>query len=184
MSSQINQEQINDRAKLIMQRMVARELTCDPALVVRARAALYARAERMPEREFTGEWAKLLSGSIRELRRKLTSREREMARLRLSSPFIMVSGLGLDDVPLRRRIWRLAKRGLSTETEPVLLDRPEICIMGANETDGRTAVDVDNSWTIRMSLSASERPRQSLACAQCSEITQYFLRSRLLSRWG
>lgn len=116
MSSQINQERVNDRAKLIMHRMVARELARDPGLLARARNALRKRSVRMPERDFTSEWEKLLSSSIDELRRKLTSREEDMARLRLSSPFMMVTSLGLDDVPLRRRIWRLAKRGLERQT--------------------------------------------------------------------
>lgn len=115
MSNQINQERVNDRAKLIMHRMVARELARDPGLLSHARNALRKRSVRMPEREFTGEWEELLSSQIDELRRKLTSREESMTRLRLSSPFMMVTSLGLDDVPLRRRIWRLAKRGLERQ---------------------------------------------------------------------
>lgn len=61
MSSEINQERVNDHAKLILHRLVARELGRDPSLLLRARDALQARAARMPGREFTSEWEKLLS---------------------------------------------------------------------------------------------------------------------------
>ncbi len=107
-----DQEQINDRAKLIMHRLLARELARDANLVVRAREFLRQRAMRMPEREFTREWEQILSLPLAELRRALTGRSEEMARLRLSSPFPVVSRLGLNEIPLRRRIWRMARRSL------------------------------------------------------------------------
>lgn len=118
MSGEINQERVNDRAKLIMHRMVARRLGQDPGLLTHAREALEARSSRMPGRDFTNEWEVLLAAPLAELRRKLTSRQEDMSRLRLSSPFMMVADLGLDDVPLRRRIWRLAKRGVLRHPPP------------------------------------------------------------------
>lgn len=111
MTGTINQERVNDRAKLLMHRLVARRLGRDPELLGHAQQALNARARRMPDREFSRDWETLLASPISELRRKLTSRQEEMARLRLSSPFMLVPHLGLDEVHLRRRIWRLAKRG-------------------------------------------------------------------------
>ncbi|BCB21870.1 hypothetical protein [Bosea sp. ANAM02] len=105
-----NRERINDRAKLIMHRLVARELARDPALVNRARDYLRARAFQLPGRDTTLEREKLLSLPASVLRRKLTCRSEDMVRLRLSSPFMVVSSLGLDDIPLRRRIWRMARR--------------------------------------------------------------------------
>ena len=113
---QPNQERINDRAKLIMHRLVARELVRDPTLVSRARDYLRARALQLPGRDFSQEWEELLALPAPALRRQLTCRSEEMARLRLSSPFMVVTGLGLDDIRLRRRIWRMARR--MSEPEP------------------------------------------------------------------
>lgn len=107
---QAHQEQTNDRAKLIMHRLVARELASDPDLLNRARDYHRARSVQMPGRDFNHDWEELLAIPVPDLRRRLTCRSEEMVRLRLSSPFTAVSSLGLDDIPLRRRIWRMARR--------------------------------------------------------------------------
>ncbi|MGY4403818.1 hypothetical protein [Bradyrhizobium sp. USDA 3315] len=44
------------------------------------------------------------------VRRRLTIRDEEMTRLRLSSPFVLVEGVNFEDGTLRRRIWKAAKR--------------------------------------------------------------------------
>jgi hypothetical protein len=89
---------------------VARELARDPDLLNRARDCHRARSLQMPGRDFNHEWEELLALPVPELRRRLTCRSHKMVRLRLSSPFAAVSSLGLDDPPLRRRIWRMARR--------------------------------------------------------------------------
>jgi hypothetical protein len=45
-----------------------------------------------------------------EIRKLLTSRDENMTRLRLSSPFVVTEGLDFTDTTLRRRIWKAAKR--------------------------------------------------------------------------
>ena len=48
MSNILNRESVNDTAKLIMHRLIARELLRDPSLVERARAVLEKTAVRFP----------------------------------------------------------------------------------------------------------------------------------------
>lgn len=52
----VNQEVLNDTAKLIMHRLIARALTRDPALVLQARVELANLAQRFPDRSFVVEW--------------------------------------------------------------------------------------------------------------------------------
>jgi hypothetical protein len=56
------------------------------------------------------EWDDLLRLPPSNVRRRLTSRDEEMTRLRLSSPFVIADGIDFSDVALRRRIWQAAKR--------------------------------------------------------------------------
>lgn len=112
MNVEINQEQVNDRAKLMMHRIVARQLGRDLGIMDRAREALAFLRQRSPGRDALSEWEDILSSSPRQVRRLLTERSERMDRLRLTSPFMFIEGLGLSDVPTRRRIWHLAKRGL------------------------------------------------------------------------
>jgi len=110
MRSNVNQEVVNDTAKLMMHRLVARGLARDPSLVDRAKASAAQIAERYPDRDFVRDWNKLLELSADQLRSRLTSRDPEMYRLRLSSPFVRVEGFGFTDQRLRRRIRQAAKR--------------------------------------------------------------------------
>jgi len=57
-----------------------------------------------------GEWNALLRLPVRQIRTLLTSRDVDMYRLRLSSPFALVDGFGFADQTLRRRIYKAAKR--------------------------------------------------------------------------
>jgi hypothetical protein len=108
MSNRINKERVNDTAKLIMHRLIARELGRDPLLVERVKNSLGRTSERYEGYSFVLEWSKLLEMSVPELRHRLTSRDEDMTRLRLSSPFVLV--VNLKDEALRRRIWKAAKR--------------------------------------------------------------------------
>jgi hypothetical protein len=102
---QINQESINDTAKLIIHRLIARAVGRDPSLVKKAKVSLGSQGY-----SFVPEWNDLLDRPTPEIRQLLTSRDENMTRLRLSSPFVVTEGLDFTDTTLRRRIWKAAKR--------------------------------------------------------------------------
>jgi hypothetical protein len=110
MTDPLNQESVNDTAKLLMHRLIARLLARDPSLIERARASLATAARRFPDRTFIPEWESLLRLPVCSLRNLLTSRDQRMRRLRLSSPFVTTEGIDFTDDALRRRIARAAKR--------------------------------------------------------------------------
>jgi hypothetical protein len=111
MDARVNQETVNDAAKLVMHRLIARKLGRDPSLVERARMAQAKVAARFAGRPFLREWDQLLSLPAQELRAKLVSRDSGMARLRISSPFVLAEGVDFTDYDLRLRIRRAARRG-------------------------------------------------------------------------
>jgi hypothetical protein len=106
----VSQEAVNDAAKLLMHRIIARLLARDPSLRERARASLAGMARRFPGRSFVTEWEALLRLPVGRLRNELTRRDQDMRRLRLSSPFVTAEGVDFTDPALRRRIARAAKR--------------------------------------------------------------------------
>jgi hypothetical protein len=110
MDTPLNQETVNDTAKLIMHRLIARSLARDPMLVDRAKVSLAKISLHFPDRSFIADWEELLRLPTRELRALLTSRDQNMRRLRLSSPFTTAEGVDFTDQTLRRRIRRAAKR--------------------------------------------------------------------------
>jgi hypothetical protein len=105
-----NQEHVNDTAKLIMHRLVARAISRDPSLVEKAKVSLERSSQHFEGYSFVREWSELLGHPLSEIRRLLVSRSERMTRLRLSSPFILAEGIDFGDTALRRRIWRAAKR--------------------------------------------------------------------------
>lgn len=106
----INAETVNDRAKLIMHRIAARRLGREADILIdAARRVLEDERRRGPGYRYLDEWEALLERNPRELRRLITQRSDRMSWLRSTSPFGRV--LGLTDPTLRRRIWRLARRG-------------------------------------------------------------------------
>jgi hypothetical protein len=110
MNERINRERVNDTAKLIMHRLIAREIGRDPSLIERVRGSLGHRAEHLQHRSFVQDWHELLDLPLPEIRHRITSRDEDMTRLRLSSPFVLAQGINFEDEALRRRIWRAAKR--------------------------------------------------------------------------
>lgn len=111
MTIRVNQEQVNDTAKLMIHRLIARAIGHDPSLIDRAKVSLDRSASgRYEGYSFVGEWSDLLRLPPSNVRRRLTSRDEEMTRLRLSSPFVIADGIDVSDVALRRRIWQAAKR--------------------------------------------------------------------------
>jgi hypothetical protein len=118
MDTPLNQEIVNDTAKLIMHRLIARSLARDSMLVDRAKASLAKMSVRFPDRSFVADWEELLRLPTRELCAVLTSRDQNMKRLRLSSPFVTAEGVDFTDQDLRRRIWRAAKRIAARVSRP------------------------------------------------------------------
>jgi hypothetical protein len=101
-------ELVNDRAKLIMHRLIARRLKREPGALTWVRARLDEVGDNPPA--YVDEWREILKGDVDAVRRRLIERSPEMTRLRLSSPFLGV--LPLSDPELRRRIHRKARLGL------------------------------------------------------------------------
>jgi hypothetical protein len=106
----MNQETVNDTAKLLMHRLIAREVSRDPSLIEQASAHNLRLAGQYPGHAFVSEWNVLLELPPAVLCAKLTSRDAEMVRMRISSPFPFVGRPKLTDYGFRRRIWRAAKR--------------------------------------------------------------------------
>lgn len=104
----VNAERVNDRAKLIIHRLLARRIRSEPEIVDKARKAISTVVDGSPD--YLDEWRELLFGDENEIRRIITERSSKMDRLRISSPLAMAAGL--EDPELRRRIWRKARLGL------------------------------------------------------------------------
>jgi hypothetical protein len=118
-----NQEVVNDTAKLIMHRLIARALARDRTLISRAKIALAGMALRFPNRTFIREWKDILGLPLGQVRTLLTRRDQNMKRLRLSSPFVTADGIDFTNQDLRRRIRRAAKR-IVARTERASDSRP------------------------------------------------------------
>ena len=122
MNVAVNQEMVNDAAKLMMHRLVSRSVGRDPSLIERTKAVHAKTAQRYTGRPFVHEWDELLKLPCAELRARLISRDSEMVRLRLSSPFFLAAGIDFSDYDFRRRIRRAAKRiverGLRPRSRP------------------------------------------------------------------
>ncbi len=75
---------------------------------------------------FVREWIELLKRPVPEIRHRLTSRDKDMTRLRLSSPFVLAEGLDFEEEALRRRIWR-PRNELPTGPWPAIkADHPRV----------------------------------------------------------
>jgi hypothetical protein len=110
MTNRINKERVNDTAKLMMHRLISRELSRNPSLIDRARDTLGRSPEHDRPPPFVLDWIELLKLPVPEIRHRLTSRDEDMTRLRLSSPFVLADGIDFEEHALRRRIWRAARR--------------------------------------------------------------------------
>jgi len=106
----INQETVNDTAKLMIHRLISRQIRRDPSLIQRAKVSNARIADRYAGSPFVREWDELLNLPPAALRVKLTSRTSDMVRLRSSSPFVVAEGIDFTDYGLRLRIRRAAKR--------------------------------------------------------------------------
>lgn len=129
MSAPLNQEVVNDIAKLIMHRLVARELMRDPSVLDQAKRQLARMAERYPEQPWVGEWAEILRRPIAQIAAFLASREERAVRLRLSSPFTLGGPVDFKDESTRRRIWRAARRVAIRGAVAAEADRPRMAVI-------------------------------------------------------
>ena len=106
----VNRESINDRAKLILHRLVARRLRANPALLDDARTRL--QLLEGPAPDYVAQWVNVLERPAEDVANLIGSRSEQMTHLRVSSPFRMPEGF--DDETWRRRVWKKAKLGLSS----------------------------------------------------------------------
>jgi hypothetical protein len=109
MTAEVNQGVVGDTAKLIIHRLIARQIRRDPALVEKAKIAHARQADQFAGWPFVREWDELLSLPPDELTSKLISRDREMVRLRNSSPFYLCERVDFRDYKMRIRISRAAE---------------------------------------------------------------------------
>lgn len=85
------QERKNDRFKLAHHRLVARALKDDPTLLDEAREVVRRWKSDGRTPSYVDAWAELLSRPVDEVRREITRRTPEAARLRVSSPFALTA---------------------------------------------------------------------------------------------
>jgi hypothetical protein len=109
MSIKVNESEVSDTAKLMIHRLIARRIRRDPTLVEKAKAVHARQADQFKDWPFVPEWDALLSLPPAKLTSKLVSLDREMVRLRNSSPFYLAFE-SLKDPEFRVRIARAARR--------------------------------------------------------------------------
>ena len=105
-----NRESVNDRAKLILHRFVARRLRANPTLLDEARTRLQSLAGPAPD--YVIQWARVLDRPAEDVADLIGSRSEHMTHLRVSSPFRLPEGS--DDEAWRRRVWKKAKLGAAS----------------------------------------------------------------------
>ena len=106
----VNRETVNDRAKLILHRLVARRLRANPALLDEARSRL--KSLERPAPDYVNQWARLLERPAEDVANLIGSRSEQMTHLRVSSPFRMPEEF--DDETWRRRVWQKAQLGAAS----------------------------------------------------------------------
>ena len=105
-----NRESVNDRAKLILHRLVARSLRANPALLEDARTRLQSLVGPSPD--YVIQWARVLDWPAEDVADLIGSRSEHMTHLRVSSPFRLPEIF--DDEAWRRRVWKKAKLGAAS----------------------------------------------------------------------
>lgn len=94
----------NDRTKLGFHRVVARLLPCHPEWLCEARSIADAWASDPDAPTFALAWSALLARPLPEVRRAITRRGPEAARLRTTSPFYLLARPVLPTEQDRRRL--------------------------------------------------------------------------------
>lgn len=114
-------EAVNDEAKLIMARIIARCLATNPSNVdvAKARYADWSEEERASKP--AAFWLEVLDQGPDVVRRRMTQRDEQAYWMRNSTPIELSDGLDcLRDVDFRRRLWRDAKRLVALRQRRVL----------------------------------------------------------------
>ena len=101
----IRTEYINDRSKLLMHRLIARQIRLNPEIVKIALDNLSVNDRSLTSTE---EWIEILRQDPLTVSREISSRSERMYRLRLSSPFPFFPFL--KDPVIRRKIYKLSKK--------------------------------------------------------------------------
>ena len=101
----INAESVNDRAKIMLHRIVAHRIAQRPDLIAVARSKLEVTSHSA---DYLSDWLEILCRDPFEVRQLITSRTEKMVRLRQSSP---LSQPDFQDPDFRRRVWKLARKG-------------------------------------------------------------------------
>ena len=112
----VNAEAVNDRAKLIMHRLIARRMGSDSEIVMKARTVISEARAAGQSQNYLDQWRALLALEPGELRTIITRRSAEMNRLRVQSPFTL--GAEIQDPELRKRLWRMARQGRVSRAAP------------------------------------------------------------------
>jgi hypothetical protein len=110
MRGELNEGTVGDTAKLMMHRLIVRKLRYDPSLMQKAKDAHARQADQFEGWAFVKEWEELLVLPLEELAVKLISRDREMVRLRNSSPLYLTEGVDFGDYHAKLRLQRAARR--------------------------------------------------------------------------
>ena len=108
----VNAHFVGERARLIMHRMIARQIGSDPSLIERARVHVEAAVAEAAEISYLVGWQRLLAMDIPTIRRRITERNEEMQEMRHCSPLSVL--VDFKDIEFRRRIWRKARMGAVT----------------------------------------------------------------------
>jgi hypothetical protein len=103
-----NWEAINDRAKLIIHRLIARRLGHALAPVTYAKDWMARQRSEGRINRDTETWEEMLGWPIDQLRQRIVQRDECMNQLRSTSPVWGMPELANTDY--RRRIWRKAKQ--------------------------------------------------------------------------
>lgn len=109
----VHREQINDRGKLLFHRLVARRLKHEPELIETAREYIL-RYSHEDGGKYPAllEWDDILRQDVGSVCRLIVGRDANLNRLRLSSPFAFMPEFTIRDEAARRKLWRIAKKGL------------------------------------------------------------------------
>ena len=105
----VNRETVNDRAKLILHRLVAGHLRRSDQLLVEARQRFKAMPQPVPD--YVRDWLEILDQPVGVVARLIVKRSDALTRLRTASPFQLSAAY--DDPAWRRRVWQKAKLGVA-----------------------------------------------------------------------
>jgi hypothetical protein len=106
-----NAEDINDRMKLLMHRVIAYKIRHEPEVIDRARVVLQQMVANGYDEYFTRYWSNLLDQPISVICHEIGLQSEKMTSLRCASPLPVASGYFTDE-QVRRRMFRKSKKSL------------------------------------------------------------------------